>query len=175
MPMEVCSVTVSRWEDLVKEAIPFTEALERQWLFRGHADNSKPLATTLERAADRFAIPWSELPERELGLIRRFKRQLYHYTHDVPDKGNYIEWLAIMQHYGAPTRLLDWTRSFFAACFFAIDRSDTEAAVWVLNEDELPNAFKRSVTSELRYLLDRGEYKARGSMQARGSEYFYQR
>ena len=68
----------------------------------------------------------------ERGLLREFKRKCHHYEMNVPEKDDIAEWLALMQHYGAPTRLLDWTYSFFVAVYFALENAEKECAVWAL-------------------------------------------
>jgi hypothetical protein len=84
---------------------------------------------------DKRYIPVLDL---EGGLIRRFQRQCHHYLIDTPQEDNLMEWLALMRHYGAPTRLMDWTWSFYVALFFAIHRSEAKrCAVWALDLDEV--------------------------------------
>jgi len=57
----------------------------------------------------------------------------------VPDKNDMLEWLSLMRHYGAPTRLLDFTHSPYIACFFALENSDLNAnsAIWAINTEWL--------------------------------------
>lgn len=115
-----------------------------QWIFRGETIN-EGLTTTLERAIDAHdnGITLSSAFEIERRLLREFKRRAHHYLSDLPKDHELLEWWALMQHYGAPTRLLDWTYSPYAALFFALNRNvaarfmafppSPAYVLWVLN------------------------------------------
>ena len=58
----------------------------------------------------------------------------------VPQRYDHASWLTLMQHYGLPTRLLDWSESPLVALYFALSSDEdakTDAAVWVLNPMKL--------------------------------------
>lgn len=79
-------------------------------------------------------------PLLEHTILSRFKRQACNYGLDyVPGEEDALGWLSLLQHYGAPTRLLDWTRSPFVACFFALETARSEAAIWAIDHVWLRN------------------------------------
>jgi hypothetical protein len=79
----------------------------------------------------------------------------HRYSLDEPLAKDEIEWLAIMQHHGAPTRLLDWTFSEYVALFFAINGADdtTPCSVWALDQTECWANLKRKVPKRIRKRL----------------------
>ncbi|MGE5218126.1 MAG: FRG domain-containing protein [Chloroflexota bacterium] len=118
-----------------------------KWLFRGQLTNNWGLQTTLERTVLRFGHLLTRAPIIEKGLIRRFIRQSYHYSLNLPNLDNVLEWLALMRHYGAPTRLQDWTESFYVALYFAIENADGAAAIWALDRTAVDAAVLRLLPS----------------------------
>jgi len=105
------------------------------WIFRGHANADDPLETTLYRAANRRTGPLPFLSEWEERILRQFQRRAHHYVTDLPRRKDRLEWLALIQHYGGPTRLLDFSYSFYVAAFFAMEKPKRReaAAVWAIN------------------------------------------
>lgn len=90
---------------------------EPKWAFRGQGTD-RVLAASIERIAIRPGVA-------EDYVMREFRRRAHHYVKDVPRDDDDLEWLALMQHHGAPTRLLDWTRSAHVAAFFAAQSSNS--------------------------------------------------
>jgi len=109
----------------------------KEWIFRGQQNAYWPIESTLFRAfRGTLEARGTSITELEDELLRKFKKaaHLFLPAAGIPGDSDRVGWWALMQHYGAPTRLIDWTYSFYIATFFAVEGaepgSETPCAVW---------------------------------------------
>lgn len=119
-------------------------------VFRGQADNEWNLSTSLERASEQYSFPSEGLWDQEQRILYEFKSRAHQFIANLPKENEYIEWLSLVQHYGGPTRLLDFTKSFYIAAFFAMERATKTSCVWAIDEIFL----KTNVLKEKKIKLD---------------------
>jgi len=116
------------WEQLVERFDGF-----HGWVFRGEADANWTLKTSIERETP----PNLKAAEAEGILLDEFKRRAHTYLESHLTPADTGEWMALMQHFGAPTRLLDVTASPYVATFFAMEGISpgvARRAVWAINQ-----------------------------------------
>ena len=122
-------IKIDKWGDFVN----FTLSEEYvSWAFRGQSDSRWPIYSTLSRYLLAFNVNKKAWPHQEERILRIFKRKAHHFLKNIPPDNDVLQWLSLMQHHGAPTRIIDFTWSPFIAAFFALHRSTTESAVWAI-------------------------------------------
>jgi len=138
--------TIASWDELRDVLENLADA---GWAFRGQADANWPLESSLTRYLKTFAGDPSGWLARESKILRTFQRKAHLLVPRTPAAGETLEWLALMQHHGAPTRLLDFTWSPYVAAFFALERATTDAAIWAISSSPgVPN-FRGFYISEI--------------------------
>jgi len=124
---KVTTVTLSSWDQIH----PF--AARRGWLFRGERTTGWEPKTSFERCCDRLGVEPKMRRTIEGRIIREFRRAYHQFSPRVPDKESIVEWLSIMQHHGAPTRLLDFSYSVYVAAYFALEDAQSDCVIWALD------------------------------------------
>jgi hypothetical protein len=123
--------TINKWDEFAN--IIFRQ--KGQWIYRGQRkDKNWPLATSLERALNNWSIDLAKGPAIERQLVRDFRRRYRGGDQDRVDNDT-LYCLALMQHHGSPTRLLDWTYSPFVAMKSAIESGAKQGVVYCLNAE----------------------------------------
>ncbi len=143
----------------VQDAIEIGTYFTQNW-FRGHSIRYNELKPRIFRKpfSGEDVIPY--VPKTEFAVIEKFQRLAPSVSGALPDYDAMLDWLIIMQHYGCPTRLLDWTQNILVALFFAVNsdkHSEEDGELWTiyptrLNEQSGIYGFPLKNHPVLRYL-----------------------
>ena len=142
-------VELSTWEDvrewlegfpapvvtLTDEGVPISTG----WMFRGAKRSSFLLEPKIER------IEGMEWAAREVLIESEFRSRAHLHVppHLLPQDS--LSWFAMMQHWGIPTRLLDFTYSPFVALYFAVrgaDHKEEAFRVWAVDTEDVGARFE---------------------------------
>lgn len=151
------SRTCDNWETILEtlEEFPCPEVTSFEgdvtstsWVFRGLADSRFELEPSIERHQRNATMPW---PALEKLVTQEFKSHagMHLDPASIPGPNDEFTWLAHMQHYSVPTRLLDFTYSPFVALYFAIrgqpvDEKRSHMRLWAINSDAVNEGFKKA-------------------------------
>jgi hypothetical protein len=135
-----------------EELVAALLALPSAYCFRGQGDASHALVSSLRRRLSHVRPDERRL--REQTVISSFVNALG----DRLEPGSLLgPVLALMQHHGAPTRLLDLSRSPLVALYFAVESlADTPGRIFIV---DVPGMFERWVTEAKRLAKDAMTYE----------------
>jgi FRG domain len=136
--------TIYSWSDFVETA---DEHRSGRWIYRGQRCHNWSLMSNFERALGGWEVDILNGATIEWEMIRDFRRR-YIGDHSIIDKDT-LHCLALMQHHGAPTRLMDWTYSPYIAVRFAIEHGARKGSVWCVNCEWCEAAAKKIVGSDM--------------------------
>jgi hypothetical protein len=131
---EITPTPVDSLGALIQAVTALCDSRGRPLWYRGHARTDWDVQASVHRAHN---------AQDERNLTNQFRSRAGMRYLRTPAHGDQAAWLSLMQHYGLPTRMIDWTRSPLIAAYFAVERHigrakapdlgpEAGAVIWVL-------------------------------------------
>ena len=147
-------ITIGSWNELIdclyeESWQPGIERFRSNFAFRGVANAEwSTFRTSLMRLGGSFQ-------QMEGHLLRNFRKYAHLEATSAYPGDTTWHWLAMAQHHGLPTRLLDWSYSPFVAMHFAtstVDQFNVDGLIWCVNyvkaHASLPLALRQVLVDE---------------------------
>jgi hypothetical protein len=119
---------------------------ENRCLFRGQSSAEWTLQPSLARELPPKYVDWQKVVRIEREMANHFRQEAHRsLPQAVLSVNDYVlDWWPLMRHYGAPTRLLDWSLSPYVALYFAVEqRWNEDGALWWFSASAAENLMSR--------------------------------
>jgi hypothetical protein len=154
-------IQIESWSHFVElmSQFDFGRPSETPRLYRGQSNSKWGLEDSLSRLLS-LDVPFEEAVEIEKMAFDRFFAQAHFFLDPstLPKRCSILAWWGIMQHFGCPTRLLDWTASPYVAAYFAVaEREEDEGVVWSFDPAAVMDASSSAAYDKARSVIRTSE------------------
>ena len=116
-------MTIEKWADY-KNWVETVIVVKKDYFYRGQRDPSWKLQTTFHRYASDLGLTLIDYLDRVIPEIHYYVSAYHNEIFNLQIPEEFGVFLAILQHHGFPTPLLDWTLSPYIAAYFAFRNVD---------------------------------------------------
>lgn len=152
----VPDIKISKWEHVADflQRLPLVDIACRGQ-GKGYFKNGQPVMTARIDRCLALAKPDERL-RTERAVCQRFREHAPIYLSAIETRYLETHWLqlVVMQHYGVPTRLLDWTKSAWVATYFAVSSDwESDGYLYIFRRNCLEEKIRHLISSEVPNLV----------------------